>query len=101
VADTLLEQLGDDLDVVYDTTFGFAETVTGPAGDFVAVFDNEYYPGDLGGSVIVSSSQPALRCRDDDALEPGDPVTVRSVGYVVAEAKPNGRGETILRLQVA
>ncbi len=98
---TLLQQISADLDSLYDATFGFAESVTGPSGAFLAVFGNEYYQGDAGGSVIVSSSIPVMRCRDADALDQGDTVTIRTVAYVVAEVKPDGFGETIHRLQVA
>lgn len=98
---TLLEQISADLDSLYDATFGFAESVTGPSGAFLAVFSNEYYQGDAGGSVVISTSLPVMRCRDADALDQGDTVTIRAVSYVVAEAKPDGYGETIHRLQAA
>lgn len=101
MAATLLEQIGDDLDSLYDATFGFAESVTGPSGAFLAIFGNEYYQADTGGSVIVSSSLPVMRSRTADALTQGQQVTIRSVNYLVVEAKPDGFGETIHRLQVA
>lgn len=84
---------------MYDTTFGFAETVTGPSGDFAGVFSREYYQADAGGTVPVSSSTPLLRCRDADALTKGQAVTVRGDAFTVVEVMPSGYGETIMRLQ--
>jgi hypothetical protein len=98
---TLLASIADDLAWKYNATYGFAETVTGPAGDVLGIFSNEYYQADAGGSVIASSALPVVRTRDADAMEQGDSVTIRTIAYVVAEAKPDGYGETIHRLQVA
>jgi len=99
VATTLLGQIGEDLGGKYDATFGFAESVTGPSGAFLAIFSNEYYQSDAGGYVGASSSTPVLRCRDADSVAKGGAITVRTVSYVVAEVQPNGYGETLLRLQ--
>ena len=99
-AATLLESIDDDLVWKYDTTHGVAESVTGPSGAFAGIFGNEYYQAEAGGSVIASSARPVLRCRDADALEQGDTVTIRSVAYTVAEVEPNGFGETIHRLRL-
>jgi len=101
MAATLLAQITEDLAFQYDATFGFCESVTGPSGAFLAIFGNEYYQADAGGSVIGSSALPTLRCRDADALDQGDTVTVRSVNYLVSEVKPDGFGETMHRLRLA
>lgn len=101
MAATLLEQIDEDLAFKYDATFGFAESVTGPAGVFLGIFSNEYYQSDAGGSVIASSALPVLRSRDADALTQGQQVTIRSVAYLVSEVKPNGYGETLHRLRLA
>jgi hypothetical protein len=98
MAATLLEQITADLDGKYDATFGFAESVTGPAGAFLGIFSNEYLEA-AGGFVGASSSAPVLRSRNADALAKGAAVTIRSVGYVVVEVQPNGYGETLHRLQ--
>ena len=98
---TLLEQITADLAGHYDPARTFAESVTGPDGAFYAIFGNEYRESDAGGYVTVSSSAPTLRCRDADALSKGDSVTVRSQEYQVVEIRPDGYGETILRLQKA
>lgn len=97
MADTLLEQIDDDLDGKYDATFGFAESVTGPSGALLGIFSSGYYQTE-GGTVIVSSSQPELRTRDANAMAQGATVTIRSVAYTVIEVQPNGYGETIHRL---
>lgn len=96
---TLRELISTDLATVYDESLGFAQSVTGPGGAFLALFSNEYYQSDAG-SVVVSTSVPVLRCRDADALDQGDTVTVGVVAYVVVEVKPDGYGETIHRLQL-
>jgi len=101
MATTLLGQITEDLAGKYNATFGFAESVTGPSGAFLAVFDNGYSQSDAGGYVGASSSTPFLRCRDADALAKGNAVTVRTLSYVVVEVLPNSQGETILRLQKA
>lgn len=101
MADTLLEQITEDLAFKYDATFGFCESMTGPSGAFLGIFGNGYYQGDAGGSVIVSSASPTMRCRDADALDQGDTVAIRSVNYTVAEVEPDGFGETIHRLRLA
>ncbi len=101
MAATLLEQVSADLDTKYDLVFGFAEIVTGPEGELRAIFSNEYIEADGGGFVGASSSVPTLRVRDADALAKGDSVTVRAVEYHVVEIRPNGYGETFLRLQKA
>lgn len=99
--DTLLEQIEADLDSLYDATFGFAETCTGPSGDFLGVFSHEYYQADTGGPVLTSSALPVLRTRAVDSLGQGDAVTVRGNGYTVAEVKPDGYGEVLHRLRAA
>ena len=101
MAATLLAQISADLAGKYDATFGFAESVTGPTGVFLGIFSNEYLQADAGGFVGVSSSSPLLRCRDADALSKGDFVTVRTQQYHVVEIRPDGYGETFLRLQKA
>lgn len=101
MAASLLEQIDDDVDGQYDPVFGFAESVTGPSGAILGIFDNEYYQSDAGGSVLLSSALPVLRTRDADAVAQGGAITIRGVDYVVAEVKPNGFGETIHRLQLA
>lgn len=101
MADTLLEQIDDDLDVKYDTTLGFAETVTGPAGAIPGIFGAEFYAADAGGTATVSTAQPMLRTRAADAIARGASVTIRSVAYLVIERRPNGYGEVIHALQVA
>lgn len=100
MATTLLGQAAEDIGNKYDSVFGFAEGVTGPAGGFLAVFSNEYERV-AGEFVDSSASAPFLRCRDADAMAKGAAVTVRTVAYVVVEVQPNGRGETIHRLQRA
>lgn len=100
MADSLLEQITEDLAFKYDATFGFCESMTGPSGSFLGIFANEYYQSDAGGTVIASSALPVMRCRDADALDQGDAVTIRTIGYTVAEVKPDGYGETIHRLRV-
>jgi len=84
---------------MYDIETTFAETVTGPAGDFPAVFSNEYRQADAGGFVSVVGSAPTLRCQDAHALAKGASVTVRGKAYVVVEVRPDGYGETVHRLQ--
>lgn len=101
MAATLLEQISEDLAGKYNATFGFAETVTGPAGAFLGIFSNEYLQADAGGFVGASSSAPLLRARDADAMAKGAAVTIRSAAYVVVEVQPNGYGETLHRLQKA
>lgn len=101
MAATLLAQITDDLAFQYDATFGFCESMTGPSGAFLGIFGNEYYQSDAGGSVIASGALPVMRCRDADALDQGDTVTIRSVNYTVAEVKPDGFGETTHRLRLA
>ena len=101
MAATLLEQISADLAGKYDAMFGFAETVTGPSGNFLAIFSNEYFQADAGGYVGASSSSPVLRSRDADAMTRGAAVTIRTAPYVVVEVMPNGYGETIHRLQKA
>lgn len=98
---TVLEQISADVGAMYDITSTFAETVTGPSGDFPAVFDNGYEPRDAGGYAQASSRTPELRCLDANALTKGQAVTVRGTAYVVVEVKPDGYGETRLRLQKA
>lgn len=100
MATTLLGQAAEDIVNRYDSTFGFAEEVTGPSGGFLAVVSIEYQSID-GGLVDISSGAPVFRCRDADSLAKGAAVTVRSVAYLVVEVMPNGRGETIHRLQRA
>lgn len=97
---TLREVISTDLAWKYDTTYGFAEDVTGPSGTIQGVFSNEYYQAD-GASVYASSALPTLRTRDAQALAQGATVTIRSVNYLVSEAKPDGYGETIHRLRLA
>lgn len=99
MATTLLGQISEDVSSQYDPTFTFAESVTGPAGVFLAIFTQEYYQSDAGGFTVGSSSTPMLRCRDADALAKSDTVQVRTIDYAVVEVKPDGYGETILRLQ--
>lgn len=98
---TLREVISGDLTWKYDTTYGFAEDVTGPVGTIAGIFSNEYYQAGAGGEVIASSALPVLRTRTADAMAQGAAVTVRSVGYLVSEAKPDGYGETIHRLRLA
>lgn len=101
MAATLREVISADLTWKYNTTYGFAETVTGPGGAIAGIFGNEYYQADAGGSVIASSALPTLRTRDADAMAQGDSVTIRSVVYLVSEVKPDGFGETVHRLRLA
>lgn len=96
---TLLQQITADLAGKYDLTYSFAESVTGPAGVFAAIFSNEYRESDAGGFTGASSSNPVLRSRDANAMSKGAAVTIRSASYVVVEVQPNGYGETVHRLQ--
>lgn len=98
---TLREVISTDLAWKYDTTYGFAESVTGPSGAIAGIFGHEYYQADGGGSVITSSSLPTLRTRDANAMTQGATVTIRSVSYLVSEVKPDGFGETVHRLRLA
>lgn len=100
MATTLLEQTAEDIAGLYDPTFAFAETVTGPSGDFMGIFSKEYLQEEAGGSVVVSSTAPVLRSQIVDILIRGDIVTIRSLRYVVVEVQPNGFGEAIHRLQL-
>jgi len=99
VVDTLLEQYAADVANMYDTTHGLAITVTGPSGAFAAVFDHEYSRETSGGRVGAASALPFLKCLDADALAKGATVTVAGDTYTVVEPMPNGKGETIMRLQ--
>lgn len=84
---------------MYDIATTFAETVTGPAGPFPAVFSAEYRQADAGGYVSVVGSAPELRTQTIHALAKGATVTVRGKAYVVVEVRPDGFGETVHRLQ--
>ena len=95
---TVLQDIAADLDIIYDVDFGFCQTVTGPSGDFLGVFDNEYYFADAGTNG-VRSAVPVLRSRDADALDEGDSVTIGGVAYTVTVPEPDGYGETIHRLR--
>lgn len=101
MAASLREVIDADLAWEYDTSYAYAETVTGPSGAIAGIFGNEYYQAEAGGSVIVSSARPTLRTRDADALAQGDTVTIRTVAYLVSEVEPNGFGETLHRLRLA
>lgn len=98
---TVLEDIATDLDDLYDLDFGFAIEVTGPGGDIVALFSNEYLEADAGASIGVRSALPELRTRDADAIAEGATVTIPKGGtdYVVTEPQPDGYGETIHRLR--
>jgi hypothetical protein len=91
---TVLEDIEADLAIVYDADFGFVESVTGPGGAILGVFDNAYFLAE-GATIGVRSTTPALRTRDADAMAEGAPVTIRSNDYTVTEPQPDGFGETI------
>ena len=91
---TVLEDTATDLAILYDVDFGFAETVTGPGGAIIGIFDNAYYLAD-GAEIGVRSAVPMLRTRDADAMAEGDTVTIRTIAYTVTEPQPDGYGETI------
>lgn len=99
---TVLEDILDDLDEVYDLEFGEAIEVTGPSGDFAGIFSKEYLEADPGLTIGVRSSIPELRTRDADALAEGASVVIPKGGttYYVTEPQPNGYGETIHRLRL-
>jgi len=96
---TVLEDIGTDLDILYDVDFGFAETMSGPAGSFVGIFDNAYYLAE-GAAIGVRSAAPGLRTRDADAIVEGATVTIRTIDYTVTEPQPDGYGETIHSLRL-
>lgn len=99
--DTLLSIAADDIDSMYDATYGFAETLTGPSGDFLAVWDNAHVSVAVDGMVPVESREPQFRCRDADALDQGDTVTRDSVDYTVISVQPDGLGEVIHLVHLA
>lgn len=97
---TLLTDITADLSsIFYDATTGFAESVTGPSGAILGIFDNEYQALDPDGRVQLTGSTPVLRTVDADALAVGNAVTIRTVGYTVVEVMPTSFGETIHRLR--
>ena len=96
MAATLLLQAVEDIDTAYDTTHGFAETVTGSVvGAAIGIFDDEYYEADPGAEVGVMSSTPMLRTRTADAQNPTTTWVIRTVTYYVADRRDDGYGETI------
>lgn len=97
---TVLQDITADLDIIYDADFGFCESVTGPSGVFLGVFDEAYYLAEPGTSIGVRSSVPVLRSRDADALAEGDAVTIRGTSYTVTEPQPDSFGETIHLLRL-
>ena len=98
---TVLASLADDIDEMYDVTFGFAESLTGPSGAFLAIWDNEYLQAAAGGEVVFESREPRFRCRDADALSQGDTVTRAGTDYSVVSVQPDGHGETVHYLHLA
>lgn len=98
---SLREQMLADIDRMYDPVLGFAETVQGPLGPVLGVFDHEYLEADPGGSVMYQTRQAMLRTRAPDTIPQGETVVVRDREYRVAEVMPDGAGETRHRLALA
>ncbi|GHV50512.1 hypothetical protein FACS1894168_1720 [Deltaproteobacteria bacterium] len=64
------------------------KTVTG-------IFRAEHEAVDVETGVAVSSVQPLLEVRESDlpeTVDDGDPVIIRGLAYVVADARPDGFG---------
>jgi hypothetical protein len=96
---TFRDTVSADVAGLYDTGTTFAETVTGPDGEFPAVFSAEFREMGAGGYVVAMGSEPLLRTQDADAQVKGSAITVRGVRYRVTEVRPDGYGETVHRLQ--
>lgn len=89
-------------DVFYNTSTGFAETITYPAGsDFIGIWEEDYQQLDAEGYVQVSSTAPALWCRTTDAPAIDGTITRNSTNYIIVDHQPNDDGETLLILREA
>ena len=91
---TLLGLAATDIAAMYDATHGHAETVTGPSGDFLAIWTAEFEAPDVDGVVQIQAQQPQFRSQDADALARGNTVTRGGVDYTVVDVQPDGYGET-------
>jgi len=96
---TLLQDIEDDLEDLYDPEFGFCERVETLDGYILGVFEDSYLLADAGGDVGVRSSSPVLRTRTTDALAELATVIIRGQQYQVLEPMPNGYGETMHNLR--
>ena len=83
----------------YLSDFGVTATISYKA--VTGIFDNEFYPVDMGG-IEVESNQPVFACRTADlpSITIGTTTcTIDSVAYVILSNHPDGTGMTSLRLR--
>ncbi len=79
----------------YTPSGGSPESVTG-------IFDGVSVEVDLNTGELIQSTEPFLTVRLADlAVAPtvGDAITVRTIGYTIAEIHPDGQGDARLKLQ--
>lgn len=78
-----------------------AVCIKGDAGEFEAIFDNEFLTVDAG--VDVEGTYPFLTCRSSDVarlqLGKGKSVEVEGVQYRILRPEPDGTGMTKLALR--
>jgi hypothetical protein len=90
---------------MFPVVFGvFGESVIVNGLTVTGIFMAEYEAVDVSTGVSVSTVQPVLEIREKDVpdgVEEGDAVNVRSVSYVVADARPDGYGVLKLFLHKA
>lgn len=86
---------------VFDT-FGEPASVNDTV--LTGIFTAAHEGVDVSTGVPVSTVQPVLEVRKQDlanGVEQGDPVTVRGLGYVVVDVRPDGHGTMKLFLHRA
>lgn len=76
--------------------FGIAATLNGAA--VTGIFDDSY--GEAFGGLIAGSG-PMFRLSSSAGHAAGQSLVIGSVTYTVTEVKPDGTGETVLRLDKA
>lgn len=92
--------LTDDLEMLLQTG-DFAVSATFGGATISIIFDEEYLGQDVGGSTLVSGSNPIAYCRTSDvsAAAQDSTIVIDSTTYTVIDVENDNTGMTLLRLR--
>lgn len=92
----------EDLNALFDQTYGFAVVAEYGGAEIMAIYEAEYYAAP-GQEVDIEATKPAafVKTADVPGVKIGDSITVDGSEYVVINVKPDGTGITVLALEDA